>query len=675
MATNIISALGGGSGIDTTKLVTDLVAAQKAPQQARIDSRTAEFTSQLSAYGLLKSGLSEFQNVLTPLADPDLFAAKSINVPTTEVVTFNSLTAKAPSGNYQLEVTQIASAQTLAINSAQTSADAALGKTETLTFNTGTWTYAAGNPSSFAINGDVSSFDIAVTADDTLNSIAQKINDAEGTVTASVINISGTFQLLVNAKSGVNNALEITSDLVAASDFDFNAASFANVTETQQGQDSNFKFNGLAVTRSSNDITDVIDGLNFTLNKADLGNPISFSINEDKSTAETAIRAFVEAYNLLQDTIKPLVGVTEDEDKNLVAGDLSRDGTAKDIASRIKQAISSSVAGLTSSDSFSTLASIGILTDNKGQLEIREADFTKAFADNYSKVAGLFGTQTTTSNTNITLTTGSFAAQATAGKYTVDITVAPEKGTIQSTDNLVAADHTDGLSQFTLSVNGISSNSLTLTGNHSTLAELATEMQNVINSDSLLSASNTKVDVTIDVNNALVITSREFGSTSAIAFTATSTQFESRVGITTSTAGTVGKDVVGTINGEAAFGSSNVLLPSLSSAAYGLNFSVKENTTLGAYTATFTRGLAGDLALLTSTALADDGQIANKEELIGGQQKSIKVDQENLDRKMTVYQQRLSRQYIAMERIVASLNSTKSQLDGLIDRLPFTYSK
>ena len=212
MATDIISALGGGSGIDTQKLVKDLVAAQKFPQQTRIDNRSEEFTSQLSAYGLLKSAISEFQNVLTPLADPDLFAAKSFNVPTTDVVSFNSLTAQAPAGNYQLEVTQTASAQSLAINSTQTSADAALGKIETLTIKTGTWTYAAGDPSSFAVNGEVASFDITITADDTLNTIAQKINDADGTVTASVINISGTFQLLVTATSGVDNALEITSD-------------------------------------------------------------------------------------------------------------------------------------------------------------------------------------------------------------------------------------------------------------------------------------------------------------------------------------------------------------------------------------------------------------------------------------------------------------------------------
>ena len=674
MATNILGTLGSASGIDTGQLVTDLVAAQKAPQQNRIDSRADQFTSQLSAYGLLKSGLSEFQNVLTPLSDPNLFAAKAINMPTTDIVSFNSLTAEAPAGNYQLEVTKIATAQSLAINSTQTSADAALGKTETLTISTGAWTYASGNPSAFAVNGEVASFEVQITSDDTLNTIAEKINSAEGIVTASVINISGTFQLLVNAGSGIDSALEITSDLALASDFDYNSSAFANVLETQQGQDSTFNFNGLAVTRNSNNITDVIAGLNFTLDKADIGNSLSFSISEDKSTADTAVRGFVEAYNLLQDTLKPLVGVKENDDKTLSPGDLSRDGTAKNLAARIKETISSSVFGLSSADSFASLASIGILTDRDGQLEIREEDFNRAFNDDFSRIAGLFGIQKTTSSSNVTMNTGSFASQAIAGKYTIGIDQAPSRGTIQGTDNIAASDNTDGLAQFTISVNGTSSNSLTLSGNHASLDDLAIEMQNLINADSLLAATNIKVDVGIDENNALVITTRELGSSSKISFDVTSAEFQTRVGLATTTSGTTGKDVIGTINGESAFGSGNVLLPSLNSDAYGLNFSVKENTTLTTYTASFTRGLAGDLSLLTSSALADGGQIADREELIGSQQTELEVDQANLDRKMTAYQERLSSQYSAMERIIASLNQTSSQLDGLIDRLPFTAS-
>jgi len=89
MATNILATLGSSSGLDTQQLVTDLTAAQKAPQQNRIDAKAEQYDAKLSAYGILKSGLSEFQNALAPLADPDIFNAKAINVPTTDVITFD----------------------------------------------------------------------------------------------------------------------------------------------------------------------------------------------------------------------------------------------------------------------------------------------------------------------------------------------------------------------------------------------------------------------------------------------------------------------------------------------------------------------------------------------------------------------------------------------------------
>ncbi|EPJ45055.1 MAG: hypothetical protein OFPI_37950 [Osedax symbiont Rs2] len=89
----------------------------------------------------------------------------------------------------------------------------------------------------------------------------------------------------------------------------------------------------------------------------------------------------------------------------------------------------------------------------------------------------------------------------------------------------------------------------------------------------------------------------------------------------------------------------------------------------------FTRGVTGDLSNLISTMLGSEGAIGKKEELIGKQQAELVADQKDLDMASTAYQQRLSRQFIAMEKIISSLNQTKDQLTGLIDRLPLTAQK
>ena len=677
MATNILGTIGSASGIDTGKLVTDLVAAQKAPQQGRIDTKTELYAAKLSAYGILKSSLAEFQNAIAPLADPAVFNAKAINVPTTDVVSFNALTAEAPAGNYQLEVSQIATTQSLAINSSQVDANAALNKTGKLTFNTGQWTYDVANaPDVFTANADKPSFDIDVTADDSLSTIAQKINDADADIQAAVINIDGQFQLLITAESGSSNALQITADPSATglADFEFNKASQAsspNVIETQQGKDAQFTLNGLDITRSSNTIDDVIVGLNFTLNKQDTGNSISFSIAQDKAAAETAINGFIDAYNLLQATIKPLVGVGQDENNNLVRGDLSRDGAAKNLASLITQTMSSTVQGLKVTDAYSSLGAIGVNTNTDGTLEIDSEQFNLVIQNDFDKLAGLFGVNTTTSSNFVELNTGSFAAQATAGEYAVNITAAPAKGSIIGSLTTPVYNMESGPNDFTISVNGVDSNSISLTDNYASLDALAADMQAKINGDTLLKAGFAGVSVTVE-SGALKITSNDFGSSSNISFATASEGFTTKLGLSDTTLGTNGVDVAGTINGEATLGSGGIMLPAIGSAAYGLNLSFKEGTPPVDYTVNFTRGLAGDLSLLVSAALASSGQIATSESSIADAKDVLTVDQENLDRKMSAYQERLSSQYTAMERIVASLNQTSSQLDGLIDRLPFT---
>ena len=154
-----------------------------------------------------------------------------------------------------------------------------------------------------------------------------------------------------------------------------------------------------------------------------------------------------------------------------------------------------------------------------------------------------------------------------------------------------------------------------------------------------------------------------------------SANFVTASGLSTAIVGTAGLNAEGTVDGVAAFGSGNILLPGIGTDAYGLNITVKENTPTSPavpYTMSFSRGVTGDLSNLISAMLGSEGSISKKEELIGSQQAELVVDQKDLDTASTAYQQRLSRQFIAMEQIIASLNSTKDQLTGLIDRLPFT---
>lgn len=675
MGSNIISSLNAGSGIDTTSLVDGLVNAEKAPKEQLLTSRQTKLETQISAYGTMKSSLSTFQSAIKSLTDADTFKARAVSFPDSDIITPTELGADAQTGSFQIEVLEIAQTQSLA-SAAVDDADAALGAGE-LTFRFGSWdSYTADDPVSFTQNADKESLTIELDADDSLNDLVTKINESDSGLQASVIVNNGQSQLLLTTPSGADNAVEITAD-AALSQFSFNETS-SEMTQTQAAQDASLKVNGLEVTRETNEIDDVVQGLSFTLNKASVGDKVNFSISEDKSTGEQAIRDFVEAYNLLYETMQNLTGSsTADEgDEDQTVGALSSDGSAKSMVNQLRQVLTASVAG--SDSNFNALTNLGIRTQIDGTLEIVEDDFDAAIADNFDKVGELFAPNYAASNSAISVTPGSYVDKATSGTYNVEITTEPAKGYVygDAVDGGVSFPLDTGAGDsysFTVSVNGTESNSITLPNDkeYASEDELATELQSLINGDGNLKDANIKLDVSYNsTDNRFEFTSREFGASSKVDFTAASANMNT-LGISDSLTGVDGIDVVGTIDGVTGFGAGNVLLPDVDSDPYGLNLTVGVGS-LGSSTVTFGRGLAGELSILIDSFLTGDGGISSRESTLNDQIDGIKDDKEELDDRMLKVEARLASQFQAMERILSSLTTTGNSLDGIVDRLPFT---
>lgn len=689
---NIINSLGAGSGIDTSSLVSQLVEAERAPQESRLDSRQEKLDTQISAYGTLKSALSEFQSILTPLSSNDTFNARSVAFPDTDVITPNSLDAGAQTGTYQIEVLDVARSQSLAMGS-ETDKKAALGASGDMTIRFGSWDYTApveGEPATiptaFTANDDKPSLTISVEAGDSLDSLAKKINATDSGIQASVLSVDGQFQLMLTAPSGEKNALEISVSDLSLESFSFNATKHDTVIETQQGSDASIKVNGLAVTRETNEISDVIEGFNFTLNKASPGDQLTFSVDADKATAQQAVRDFVEGYNSLYETMKNLTGYSRDEENNLIKGDLANDGSAKSIFNQLRSLISTEVTGVESG--FTALTNIGIRTERDGTLSIDDEDFNDAFSDNFELVENLFARNTSSTSNYVDVGVGSYSNSTVAGSYAVEITQDPTRGYMTgqavtqadfdaATDTFTTPlDASSGGYSFKIQVDGIDSDLIELTGTYNNAEELRADLQARINGDEKLKGANVTLDVTFDAdNNNFLLTSRDYGRGSQVAFSQASAGMN-ELGLNTSLTSITGKDVKGTINGEEGFGSGNILLPKLGSDAYGLNLTVREGATAGgAFEMNFSRGFAGTMSKLVNDMLAKDGVIATREENMGNQLDDVSDDRAELERKMTIFEERISMQYLAMQQIIGSLNTTGSALDGILERLPFTAQK
>src|SRR5258707_8531802 len=106
------AAGAGGSVINVSSLVGQLVAATRAPQDALIANHTQPVTTKISALGTLKSALSTFQSSLAPLMTSASFNAQTATSSAQTVFT-TAAASSAVSRTYSLTVSQLATAQQL----------------------------------------------------------------------------------------------------------------------------------------------------------------------------------------------------------------------------------------------------------------------------------------------------------------------------------------------------------------------------------------------------------------------------------------------------------------------------------------------------------------------------------------------------------------------------------
>ncbi len=695
MVDNIISSLGAGSGINSSQLVKDLVALERAPTEERLDSNKAKLDAQVSGYGAMRSAVSTLQDSLTLLKDADTFNAKTVAFPTTDVLTPVEIKPDALPGDYQIEVLEVAQAQSTTSTTFSSTSDT-VGK-GTLTFNFGVWDDGAGGEGFTRFVADADATSKTITIDDsnnTLTGLRDAINEADFGVQATIVADGSDFRLLISAPSGASNEVEIViaedggtptdNDGSDLSRFAFNTAG-SQLTANQGGVDASLKINGFGVTRDSNQIDDVVEGLEFTLNKKSVGEVISFSISNDTSTAQQSIRDFISAYNDFFDTAKDLVTVpTSDDEEETNSGSLSTDPSAKTVLNQVRSIINSTVTG--ADTTFNALAFAGIKTELDGKLSIDEDSFTAAIDDNYALLTQLFSPSASSTDSKIEV--AQFKDATKAGSFAVNITAQPSKGNLAA-DTLVnngpTFDYDVGVGTFStaftpsspdydfkVAVNGTSSDTLTLSGSFTTLTEVRDELQVLINGDSALQGVGAAVDVTI-VGDSLQFESRQYGTSSKVIFSDQGTGLDNLgFGAAQGTA-SIGSAVAGTINGESAFGAGNILLPEIGSDLAGLSLRI----TPGATTATIThsRGFGVELNNLLDEFLSNSGLISDREASIESKLEDIKDDRLSLDARMEKRFALLQAQFIQMEAILGTLSTTSDSLDGLLDRLPFTATK
>jgi flagellar hook-associated protein 2 len=383
MATQSISTSGTinfsglATGMDTSSIVSQLMALERAPEQILTNQKT-KMQSQVDAYNKISSALTSLQSLMAGMKTADTFAAKTASVADSTVAGATA-SSSAQAGSHTLKVTSLAKSQTLVSESSTNS-----GYTSDTAANFGTGTITIANTAD-------PSHPVTVNIDNTNNSlqgIVSAINSSGVNVSASIVNDgSGTpYRLAIIGKD--TGTYSVTSSLSGGT---YDAPTFDEKVAASQAV---FQLDGIDMTRTTNTVTNAISGVTLNL----LGtttNPAgtTITIGNDTTAVTTKINNFVAGYNSVMNLINQ---DTAYDATTKTTGVLFGDSTIRTVLDTLRTTLTSQLSGATGS--FSSLADIGINSDaHTGALSVDSSKLSSALSSDFSSVTSLF-TQNTGNN-------------------------------------------------------------------------------------------------------------------------------------------------------------------------------------------------------------------------------------------------------------------------------------
>ena len=655
-----VTASGLGSGIDINGLVSQIIAAERAPVSSRLDRREGELQARLSAFGTLKSSISSFQTSLASLKTFSTFQNKSVSSSDTDVLTA-SVSSAVAAGTYDISVTQRAKSHKLSTDPTKavhqfTSIGDSVG-TGTLTFKFGTTTTG---PYGFTQDADKATQTVTIT-DGSLAGIRDAVNDADIGITASVV-FDGSYQRLVfTTNTGEKNSIEITVDDDDLNDTDDSGLSVLayetnaqNLAQNEAAQDASFSLSGVTISSESNTVTTAIEGMTINL-LADTGTS-SITVSENIEAVNANIGAFVAKYNALMSTINDLSSYDPETNR---AGLLNGDGVLRNITAQIRRTLSNPISGLTGSATI--LADIGITTSSTdGTLVLDNAKLDTALKNNLDNVIGLFSAVGMPSDSLVEYVGSTDITQVAS--HAVNITQLATQG--QAVGSVAAnLTITEGSNDtITLSVDGVSTTITLSAGTYASASALVTEVQTRINGASELSGLGVSVS---ESSGVLTITSNSYGSDSRVNLSGGNGRNDL---IGAAPTNTDGVNVAGTIGGYEATGEGQYLTGT--NGASGLEIKVTGATTGDRGAVAFTRGYAQQLDDQLSILLSSDGIFTSTTDGLDNSIEGIGLEREALDRRIATIEERVRSQFIAMDLLVARLRGTSDFLGQQLASLP-----
>ncbi len=358
-----------------------------------------------------------------------------------------------------------------------------------------------------AVTGTYTISDITT---DTIDGLLSQIETTFGLGSSSAdIDSSGQIIITDDTSGDSQLSISIVSNNEGGGTLDFGTVSVTTEgyeMESTAGQDAKVTIDGVAVTRSSNTIDDVISGVTLDLNRVESGSEVDLTISRDTDTIKNKVSEFTTAYNSIIEFINQEFSYNED---TKTSGVLSGESTLRTIKSIIQNTLTDSIPQLPTDAN--ALSLIGIVSDKDGKLSVEDSTFLSEINSDFYAVKRMFVAEGTTTDNEISYV--SHSSDTVAGDYAVVInTVATQATVTGSADLSSGASSTGSLTITDTSTSRVATVSITNGDSLDTIvsainSELATESTQILAGDVANTASSSPITastVLSDIDGATI---------------------------------------------------------------------------------------------------------------------------------------------------------------------------
>ena len=392
MATDTISALGAGSGVDVKSLAVNLVEAERAPRKAVLEKKIKASEGGISGYGAIKFVLGDLNSAFGALKNQSTFNVTSTrnSHPTSFAITS---TTKTLAGSHTVSVSQLAKPQR-SISPGFASSTFAITTNQPITL-------------SLSVHGGAAETITVPASANTPEGIVNSVNAAGKGITAQLINTgdpTNPVKIMFTGQPGENNDFQITG-----LDTYFSALKTANPTWTsviqpsQTAQNAKLKVDGVDIVSASNQVEGAITGTTLDLySVTPPSETASVDFLRDTSGIKPKIEALVKAFN----DATSMLGVVSDPKSSVetYGATLVGSSVVGSVRSQMRSLITTSVTTPTSQPNSITVPAAQInlnlpvtLGSTSGvATRIAPADASVGFADKQSLVNAINNVSTST---------------------------------------------------------------------------------------------------------------------------------------------------------------------------------------------------------------------------------------------------------------------------------------